>query len=180
MAERTRGWWIAPASGVVALLLACTWVGIYAYGANQPASWVAEESVLVPGPIDEVWGLVGDPARRAEWHPNVRSIERVDDEDGRVLWRELDPRGDRFDWVVLEQEPPHRLVIASGDPEQTGLVSGWTWLLAAEGDKTRVTLTEQSRIDNPVWRGVYVLRYGPDATVRRELEALEAAFGQGG
>ena len=164
----------------MAIVLACVWVGIYAYGRSQPATWVAEESVVVSAPIDQVWALVGDPARRSEWHPNVRSITRIEDRDGLPVWRELDPGGDRFDWVVVSRDPPHRLVTEAGDPEQTGVTSGWTWALAEDAGKTRVTLTEHSRIDNPVWRGVYVLRYGPDATVRRELQALQDVFGVGG
>jgi uncharacterized protein YndB with AHSA1/START domain len=167
-------------SGIVAVFLSGVWVSIYAYGLRQPEAWVAEESILVDAPIGEVWGLVGDPARRPEWHPNVRSISRIEDRDGLPVWRELDPGGDRFDWVVVSRDPPRRLETEAGDPEQTGVTSGWTWALAEDAGKTRVTLTEHSRIDNPVWRGVYVLRYGPDATVRRELQALHEAFGGGG
>jgi uncharacterized protein YndB with AHSA1/START domain len=178
---RVRGWWIAPTSGVVAIGVACLWVALYAYGRSQPETWTVEESVVVDAPIDEVWGLVGDPTRRAEWHPNVRAIARVEDQDGHPMWREIDPRGDRFDWVVLRRDAPHRLETATGDPEQTGVMSDWTWVLAEEHDgATQVTLTEHARIENPVWRGVYVLRYGPDATVRRELDALVAAFGDEG
>jgi uncharacterized protein YndB with AHSA1/START domain len=165
---------------VVAVLLSCVWVSIYLYGRSRPEAWVAEESVLVEAPIEHVWALVGDPSRRAEWHPNVRSVTRIEDRDGHAVWRELDPGGDRFDWVVVELEPPRLLVTEAGDPEQTGVTSGWTWALAEDSGRTRVTLTERSRIDNPVWRGVYVLRYGPDATVRRELQALQEAFGDGG
>ena len=62
-----------------------------------------------------------------------------------------------------------------GADEQLGMVARWTWEL--EGDETtaRVTLREETRIDNPVWRGIYELRYGRGATVDEELNALVRA-----
>ena len=172
-----RGAWIAPVSGAVAV--AVGWVALYAFGTSQPADRTVVRSVIVPAPLDEVWSLVGDLGRRPSWHPGVRAIARVEERDGHAVWREVDPRGDRFDWLVVESDPPRRLVLEAADPEQIGMVGRWTWELAEDPAGTRVTLREQSRIDNPVWRGTYVLRYGPDATVEGELKALSDAVTHG-
>jgi uncharacterized protein YndB with AHSA1/START domain len=163
----------------VALAVAAGWVGLYAYGRTLPTSRVIERSMVVPAPIEEVWAWVGDPARRPEWHPGVRAIAHVEDRGGHAVWREVDAGGDRFDWLVVERQPPRHLVTAAADPEQIGMHARWTWDLADEAGGTRVTLREESRIDNPVWRATYVLRYGPDATVEGELSALRAAVADG-
>ncbi len=167
--------WIAPLSGAVAVAVAGGWVALYLYGRAVPAEGVLERSVVAQAPIEEVWALLSDPSRRPEWHPDVRAIARVEDRDGHAVWREVDEGGDRFDWLVVESTAPRRFVVEAADPEQLGIEARWTWDLAEEGDGTRVTLTERSRIANPVWRGAYVLRYGADAAVEAELDALRAA-----
>ena len=173
------GKWIAPLSGAVAIALALGWVTLYAFGRSVPAERELERSVVVAAPVVEVWTLLGDLARRPSWHPGVRAIARIEDREGQAVWREVTFDGDRFDWLVVESAAPHRLVLATAAPEQIGMDARWTWELAAEGEGTRVSLREQSRIDNPVWRGAYVLRYGPDATVEGELDALTKAVADG-
>jgi len=172
---RGRGWWIAPLSGAVTVAVAVAWVGLYAYGASLPADRVTERSVVTPAPIEAVWAWVGDLSRRPAWHPDVRAIAHVEDRDGHAVWREVDRRGDRFDWLVVQSDPPRRLVLEAADPEQLGMNARWTWDLAEQGAGTRVTLHEQSRIDNPVWRATAVLRYGADEMVNEELDALSVA-----
>lgn len=162
-------------SGAVALVIATAWVGLYAYGRTVPAERVVERTVDVDAGLAEVWNLVADMGSRPEWHPGVRAIARVEDRDGRAVWREVDHRGDRFDWLVVERKTPERMVIEAADPEQLGMVARWTWELEGGETTARVTLREETRIDNPVWRGIYELRYGRGATVDEELNALVRA-----
>lgn len=177
MAERFG--WLAPVSGALAMGLAGAWVGVYAYGSAVPERHRAEAVLRLATPPDRVWALVGDPGRRPEWHADIARIGRIEDRDGRPVWRQLDQEDDRFDLWVVASEPPRQVVLEIADPDQIGLEARWTWTLSpvASGG-TEVRLVQEGAVDNPVWRGVWALRFGPYHVVESELTGLATFFGE--
>lgn len=57
---------------------------LYAHG---PTPQRDEQTVTISAPPETVWELVGNPARLAEWHPDVESVEM--DDSGAKLQRSV-------------------------------------------------------------------------------------------
>jgi uncharacterized protein YndB with AHSA1/START domain len=96
----------------------------------------------LPAAIDEVWGVLTDPVRLAQWWGEVDLELRV---GGRfdVTWFNLTPEGERFTMnaTVTALEPP-RLLETRGDVH--GVLR---WELTPEGGGTRLVFT--STLDLP-------------------------------
>jgi len=175
-AERAVGW----VSGVFTMGLVGSVIGTYVYGSSQPEEHEVLAYVDVPVSVDEAYALLSDLEARPSWRPRVDRIGRIhDDGEGRQVWRELDHGGDRFDLKVMALTPPHEVVFATASPEQIGYDAVWTWHLRATDTGSLVTLTEVGEIDNPLWRGIFYLRSGPEETVLSELQLLSTRFGGG-
>lgn len=123
-------------------------------------------SRFIRAPIDQVFAFFDDPADTLEFNPHAERFEVVDQQpDGRRTF-DVVMRSDTTEWMqTVEQvlrEPPTRLITRGGS---------WTkdrqaWLLAvttdrrfsAEGDGTRVEVTIESRLDQPLRRPVQAVR----------------------
>jgi hypothetical protein len=123
-------------------------------------------SRIIRAPIDEVFSFFDDPGSTLEFNPHVERFEVVDQQpDGRRTY-DVVMRSDTNEWKqTVEQvlrEPPTRLVTRGGS---------WTtdrrhWLLtittdrrfSAEGDRTRVDVTIESRLDRPLRRPFQAVR----------------------
>ncbi len=176
----TPGRWVATASALFAALLMFGVVAIYAYGRAQPERVEVAVRAELGSPPGEVWALLSDPARRPEWRPHIDRIGRIaDDAEGHEVWRELDPSGDRFDFAVIERQPPRRVVLEVASVDQIGMEGRWTWVVEGdpEGPGSVVLLTEQTAIANPLWRGLNRLSRDPFLTVETEMGLLAAHLG---
>lgn len=175
MTDSEPGGWIAASSGLVTIGLVVGLVGIYAYGRILPVEQQFSARAVLSTDAGAVWALLADPQQRVAWRPAVERIGRIEDRDGLEVWRELDAGGDRFDFVVAERVPPRRLVLQIASPEQIGVSGSWTYEIASAGaGATEVTITEQTAIDNPFWRGLSRVTRDPFHTVETELELLGA------
>ena len=169
--------WLAPASGAVMTVAFGGVLTVYMYGASQPAGFTAAGTVVVPAPPATVAALLTDLAARPTWRPEVARIARIDDDrDGRPVWRQLDASDDRFDLLVVELSP-ERVVFGTAAPEQVGIDTVWTYDLAPSDAGTRVRVQANGRMEQPLFRGLFLLRGAPRASVRAELLPLAAAFG---
>jgi hypothetical protein len=104
-------------------------------------------------------------------------MTRLDDRDGIPVWRQIRPRGERFDMMVIESEPPRRLKGRVVDNRQFG--GTWTWRIDSIGDdraSCAVTITEDGEIYNPVFRSISRLME-MRATMDRYHTALARALG---
>ena len=171
--------WLAPLTGAIAMGTALGIVAVYVYGRELPVEHVATVSTRVPVAPARAWELLSDPGRRPDWTPHVARIGRVEDVAGRPTWRELDASQDRFDFTVVSDTFP-TFEVAAAHPEDIGMIATWRWTLAADGDGTRVTLTERGSIDNLLFRGVWALRTGPWEGVEEDLSAFGRALGGDG
>lgn len=170
--------WLAPLTGGVSLATCFGLVGVYAYGRAQPADHASTVTAEVPAGPDEVMALLTAFDRRPEWRPHVERIARIaDGEGGRPVWRELDPSGDRFDFVVAEVGAD-TLSLHTAHPEDIGMVATWTWTVTpGEGRGSRITLTERGTVDNEFFRGYWALADGQYRAIEEDLAALSAALG---
>jgi uncharacterized protein YndB with AHSA1/START domain len=121
---------------------------------------------IIRAPIDEVFSFFDDPSSTLEFNPHAERFEVVDQQpDGRRTY-DVVMRSDTNEWMQTVEQvlrvPPTRLVTRGGS---------WTtdrhrWLLtittdrrfAVEGDGTRVDVTIESRLDQPLRRPIQAVR----------------------
>jgi uncharacterized protein YndB with AHSA1/START domain len=151
-------------------------------GALRPKTHVATHVVLLSASPDRVWAEIADVERQPEWVPDVTKVERLPDRDGKPSYREHFGQFDATT-VVTESDPPRRLVknILPGGP----FYGSWMWELTPEGEQTRLTITEQGTVPNPLFRAMMIFhdntkssRDYADALARRLGVAIEVAPGR--
>jgi len=167
---------VAGGSLAVTMALVGMVFGTYVYGAVTSPNHVTDGSVVLAASPAEVVALLHDMERRPAWRPDVIRIARKSDPtDAREVWREMDAADDRFDFEVIER-PDDGLTIRTAAAEQIGYEATWTFQVTPEGRGTRLALVEVGFVDNPLFRGVFWLRGGPEETVRDELSLLGLAL----
>lgn len=144
-------------------------------GAMLPVAHRATATRVVRGAPDAVWGVVTDVAGFAAWRPGLAGVERLPERDGLPVWRESTRTGP-MTLQVTALAPPRKMVTRIADE---GLPFGgtWTYELAPEGTDTRVTLTEDGEIYNPIFRFVARFIMGYDGTMTAYLDGLERRMG---
>jgi len=158
---------------LVALVLLAVLVG-----ALLPREHSASRSIVLHAPAAEVWAVMTDFAGAATWREGLESVELLPPQDGRTVFRETSGFGP-LTIIVDESTPPRRLVTRILDTDQ-GFGGTWTYVLAEEGPGTRVTITEDGVIDNPLFRFLARFAFGYEKTLDSYLRALARHFGESG
>lgn len=151
-------------------------VGLVALiGAFRPRTHVAVHEVVLGASPDRVWREIADVERQPEWVPEITKVERLDDRDGQPSYREYVGRF-AATTVVTASDPPRRLVkeILPGGP----FFGSWTWVLAPDGEGTRLTITEQGTVPNPLFRAMMIF-HDNTKSVRDYADALARRLGAG-
>lgn len=145
---------------------------VAALGTRLPVGHSAKVSRMVHAPPDAVWKVITDVEAFPLWRSGVREAARLDDQDGLPAWIESGRSGS-MTFQVVSWEPPRRMVTRIADE---GLPFGgtWTYLLeSAAPHGTRVTITEDGEIYNPLFRFIARFIIGYDGTLRAYLDGLE-------
>jgi uncharacterized protein YndB with AHSA1/START domain len=135
------------------------------HSASRTASYAAAPEV--------VFARIADVERYAEWRGDVTKVERLPDDQGRVVFREHGGHGPIL-FRIEESVPPTRMVTRIADPS---LPFGGTWtytLAPALGGGTTLTITEDGEVYNPIFRFMSKVFFSQTATI----EAYQAALGR--
>jgi uncharacterized protein YndB with AHSA1/START domain len=158
-------WGLAGLGGLVAV----TWI----VGSFLPEAHTVSVSSEVPASAADVWSVLADPAAYPAWRHGVEKVDVLTDAaEAPLLWRETAGR-DAVTYRRLSSEPPRRLVVEIAD-EDLPYGGRWTYVLEPVGEGTRVTITEDGVVHNPLFRFVSRFVIGHDATARSFLESLRA------
>ena len=121
-------------------------------GMVLPASHVAVTRATYGSPPDSVWAVLADFDRWAGWYPGLERVERMPDRNGHTVLMTTGDWGE-MTTEILEISAPHRLVT---EVDGGGFLGRWTWVLEPAGAGTRLTITEQGEIPNPLFRTMMV------------------------
>lgn len=163
------------------LIIVVSLVGLIAVvavvGWTMPREHVASSWVTIQQRPDSVWAVVRDLAGVDAWWPAVERSERLNDERGREMYRHVQKSGFAMPLVVTESVPPSRFVteIAATDGAFGGT---WTYEVTPANGVTRVNLTEQGWIANPIFRFMANTVLGTHRTMDGYLTALGKRFGE--
>jgi len=165
--------WILGTVIVVVALIAA----VFVIGLLLPKEHSAKRSAHYEQPAEVVWAAISDFGAHAAWRDGVESMEQLPDRDGHAVWREKHGRGDVIDMMVVESDPPRRMVTQIVGNRNFG--GTWTWKIEPAGEKAcTLTITEDGEIYNPVFRFVSRFLMGHRATMDGVHKALAAKFGQ--
>lgn len=159
------------ALGVLAALIAAVAI----VGTLLPSGHIAARSLVLDVPRDSVWGVITDFAAQPAWRKELKKVERVSAGPEGEVWRE-----DGSEPLLLQTTElvrPRRLVRTIAD---STLPFGGRWvyeLASIPSGGTRVTVTEEGEVYNPIFR--VVSRFmDPSATIRQYLTDLATGLGQ--
>jgi carbon monoxide dehydrogenase subunit G len=140
---------------LAALALTAAWVG-----AMLPKTHRAASRIRLSAAPEQVWRIIADFEGYPSWRPGLDRVERGPDQDGLPCWREVCGRHGRVGFRVVEQEPPWRMATRI-DSGGLALSGSWLYQLEPDGDGTRLTITGQESIHNPLLRFFdrYLLSY---------------------
>jgi len=156
---------------VVLVLLA---VGVVAIGAMLPKRHVAARSAVFKASPEKLFALI---AGNQEWRPDVKRCELISEDGGRQFQRETSKRGETMLYELQGSRPPVAIQrrIAS---ENLPFGGTWSFVLEPENGGTRVRITEDGDIYNPLFRFVSRFILGLTATQDAYLKALGKAVGE--
>jgi hypothetical protein len=167
---------------VVGILVALAIVGVgvgvvVLVGRALPVDHEATCAVRLNQTAQAVWGVITGINELPTWRPGLKKVELLPSDDGTVRWREFDRHGN-IAYEITEADPPKRLITRITD---TGLPFGgtWTWTLEPQADgTTSVSVTENGQVYNILFRVISRFVIGHTATMRKNLTALAAHFGE--
>lgn len=163
---------------IVAIVVAIiAMVGIVTFvGSRLPVSHVASRTVTIGAPTDVVFSTMTDFASAAAWRQGLKSVTvTTDPATGRQRVTE-DSKDGKMTMEVEQLVPPTRFVTRIVDE---GLPYGGSWAhaLEAQGNATRVTITEHGEVYNPIFRFISTYIMGHNGTMDAYLTALGKKFG---
>jgi uncharacterized protein YndB with AHSA1/START domain len=146
-------------------------------GSALPRQHSATSSITLRKSPEQVWAVIRDlGALQGTWK-ELKSARRLPDEAGREIW-EQNAGGFPLRLVVEEATPPTRLVTRIDAPPDAAFGGTWTYQLESAGAETRVTLTEDGYVSNPMFRVLMYAMGGVHRTADGYLRALGAKLGE--
>jgi len=164
--------WVLIVAAVIAGLIALTAI----IGALLPKGHTASRTAVISKAPDVLWQAMTDCAAFPQWRADVKNVEVLPDRDGHKVWRE-DGENGKMTLEAIESSPPTRLVMKIADPDLP-FGGTWTYELQASSGGTRVTITENGEVYNPIFRFMSHVFFSQSATIETYLKALGKKFGE--
>ena len=165
----------------ISLLVIGGLIGLLAgVGALLPKNHRASAEVTLKKPPQDVWNVVSNIQEWPAWHANIVRVERLSDHEGHPVWRLLTKDGDLPSEVLEASEPtaakPGRLVTRIADPA-VPFSGSWTIEVSGTEAASRVTVTENGEIRNPIFRFFSRFVFGHTASLVSFLSDLAKKTG---
>jgi len=150
---------------IVVVLLA-----VIAAGYALPVAHVASREAQLGTPPERVFQTLANVDDFPKWRSDVQSVEIVA-RSPRLQWREHGDNGP-ITFELQRSEPSRQLTTRITD---TSLPFGgsWTFALAPSGGGTKLTITENGEVYNPLFRFMSRFVFGHTATIEKYLADLE-------
>jgi polyketide cyclase/dehydrase/lipid transport protein len=141
---------------------------LIAIGYALPIGHVATRETRLAAPPERVFGVLRDVEKFPTWRSDVKSVEVLATTPA-LRWRE---RGDNDITFEMETvEAPRRLVTRIAD-KTLPFGGSWTYELSPHEGGTRLVITENGEVYNPLFRFMSRFVFGHTATIDKFLEDL--------
>jgi len=142
-----------------------------------PVKHRASRSVTTAAPPEQVWRLITEVDAFPSWRSDVKSVTRLPDRGGQMIWVEEGSNG-RMTMAVERSEAPRQLVTRIADPDLP-FGGAWTYVITPAPNGTTLTITEDGEVYNPIFRFMSRFVFGHEATMAAYLSAAEQKLGAG-
>ncbi|MGQ0647923.1 MAG: SRPBCC family protein [Gemmatimonadaceae bacterium] len=149
--------------------------GVALWGSRLPVAHVARRVIHLNRPPADVWAAITDFQGQRAWRSDLKSVERVPGKE-KETWKEVTSQGE-MPLETTEVDPPRRLVRTIADPT---LPYGGRWVYELEPDGTgsRLTITEEGEVYNPIFRFLSHYVFDQAGTIEGLMTALAAHFNE--
>jgi len=120
---------------------------------------------------DVIWSSITGVEAFPSWRAGITRVERLPDRNGYPVWVE-EGRSGRMMLAVERMEPPRLLVLRIADPKLP-FGGTWTYEIAPDGAGSRLAITENGEIYNPLFRFMARFIFGYEGTIRSYMSSLE-------
>lgn len=152
---------------VVAVLLG----GVAAIvGARLPKAHVASGSRVLNQPPHQVYAVVRNFQDAPSWRSDLSKIEVFEESGGQVRFREHAKHG-TVNYGLVDDVPGQRMVTRILDTD-LGYSGSWTYVFAASGEGTQLTITENGEVSNVLFRFMSRYFFSQTVTIEAYLTAL--------
>jgi polyketide cyclase/dehydrase/lipid transport protein len=151
---------VAGLAGLIALMAVI--------GSFLPRDHVATRSATLPKPPEVVWAALSDLDAHPRWRRGLKRIERLSP----TTFREHSSQG-AITFEIVEDHAPARRVTRIAD-DKLPFGGRWIFELAPQDSGTKLTITEDGFIKNPIFRFMSATIFSTTATLERFLADLSA------
>jgi uncharacterized protein YndB with AHSA1/START domain len=163
--------WLSIIVGVLVVL----GVAVFIAGSLMPQNHTASRTARLAQPPDSVWAVITNVRSFPSWRTDVAVVEQLPSRNGKTVWKETSRSRNSLTFEAETAEPPRHLVTRITDK---GLPFGgsWDYVIVPDGSGSRITITENGEIYNPVFR-VVSRAMGYTTTIDAYLQSLAATLG---
>ena len=141
---------------------------LIAIGYALPIGHVATREARLAAPPERVFGVLRDVEKFPTWRSAVKSVDVLSTTPA-LRWRE---RGDNDITFEMETaEAPTKMVTRIAD-RTLPFGGSWTYELSPQDGGTRLVITENGEVYNPLFRLMSRFVFGHTATIDKFLEDL--------
>jgi hypothetical protein len=166
-----KKWILIVAGALVSLVLLVVLVG-----SLLPVSHVASRAAEFRQSPDTLWRAITDVAAYPRWRSGIAGVQVLAEVDGHQRWVEDEGR-QRVAFEATESDPPRRLVVRIADGNLP-FGGSWTYVLTPTDSGTRLGITENGEVYNPLFRFLSRFVFGHTATIDGYLQSLGTRFGE--
>lgn len=145
-------------------------------GSLLPKEHSATRSVVLHKSPESVYAFARDFESIPKWRSDVREVKITTDPNGRLHFREEGRHG-TVNYELTEDVPSRRMVTRITDTD-LGYAGKWTYVFAAEGANTRLSITEDGEVSNVIFRFLSRYAFGHTSTIDSYLTSLGRHFGE--
>ncbi len=140
--------------------------GVILFGWLLPPAREGRAETVIAAPPERVLAVIAAVEAQTAWRRGIERVTRT--KEG---WEEVTERGETIRFVAEEMNVERVKLRFVSDNGYTG---SWVAQLSAEGDGTRIRVTERSQIRSPIGRIIARLFFDPESFATNYLAALKA------
>lgn len=144
-------------------------LALIAFGYALPVAHVATRDAVLPVPPERVFAVLTEVEAFPKWRSDVQAVEVIA-RAPKLQWRERG-NNDTIAFEIQESDPPRRLVTRIADPKLP-FGGAWTFSVEPVDGGTKLTITENGEVYNPLFRVMSRFVFGHTATLDRYLVDL--------
>jgi len=162
---------------IITLATTAALVGLaYAVGMTLPRDHSATSRATLATPRQDVWAAIVDVTAQPSWRTALESVTVEDATPQTMRWTEHGDYGD-IPLRMVERVEPSRLVVVI-DSDDLPFGGRWIYQLDEVDAGTRIAITEEGSVYNPVFRVMSSLFMSQHETLDHFLTDLGSHFSQ--